>query len=965
MYPNNNCTDCSNCPDPITPLPLPNVYGQCGDTYDLDCVIYTGPDNDCLGITSGMPVTEVFSILQSEMQLCDCCSAVPQNCVLSDWGPWGECTACTYDENNVATCVRSRRKTVITPASNGGIECGPQVETGTVTLQPVCFTFGSDICESAPDGTQVIGRAKCSYNNKPYYEFTVCGANQVIWFNSTDNLWYLTDTLGVGDSESTVLNNNGGDYPVSNTTTQIWQNRLDKGSINILQSSLTTCPEYKICFHTHITLEGRTYDFYNYMAPGHTETESNNHPVYLYYITIGSVTYTINVYFDILTLKWEGKINSGSGDPTISTLSDTGLYPVGTWTPDPTDQTNYMVASTLGEPCTQPANVNCVLGDWSAWGPCIGGYETRTRSIVTPASGNGTPCGPLTETRTCAAAVCASPTAVTATVSGTSVIVSFTPAVGASTYNVSYTTNGGASYTTVNSTASPITITANLACATTYSGWIVTNCLNGVVSSQVPFSITTPACVPALLCAGTTTNIISGNFNSPQLNVLKIDNTTAQINGSNPVVTTQVSAESNTRFWTNELSNDGLFLAGSPLFFTDALGMHYSGGVIKLKCTSPSTSFFGEINPTFVSVDPTNAGFQVSISSSDNQPVIRAIKYDKINNRLYVGGHFDKYKNANCSHNLVCLNATTGDIIPNTSFKIGIAGIYHSTLTSNTNGGVYDIQIDGNGKIIVGGTFDTYTNTSNVPTQIRNIVRLNFDGTIDNTFSVSATSFSANQSLNPPFQSNLSSVVKTIYVDPNNNYFVGGGFYQYKGTTANHIVKILNNGNIDPAFNSGTGFANTAALPSDSGVQHRGWRKVLSSLENMCYVNNVSGITIEKIITHTTGLLVTGNFNMYNGTTANALVKINTDGTIFSGFTVDTTAFNPSNTSTILRSGMDIKALYDNRILFGGALSNYLGTSNTKSYYILNSNGTINTSANLTGATNVTPFVKTISSNFM
>ena len=45
--------------------------------------------------------------------------------------------------------------------------------------------------------------------------------------------------------------------------------------------------------------------------------------------------------------------------------------------------------------------VNCVVSDWSSWSACVNGSQTRTRTIITPASGGGTPCPALTETQSC------------------------------------------------------------------------------------------------------------------------------------------------------------------------------------------------------------------------------------------------------------------------------------------------------------------------------------------------------------------------------------------------------------------------------------------------------------------------------------------------------------------------------------------------------------------------------------
>lgn len=48
-----------------------------------------------------------------------------------------------------------------------------------------------------------------------------------------------------------------------------------------------------------------------------------------------------------------------------------------------------------------PAPVDCVLSAWSAWGPCVNGQQSRTRTVITPPSNGGSACGPLTETQAC------------------------------------------------------------------------------------------------------------------------------------------------------------------------------------------------------------------------------------------------------------------------------------------------------------------------------------------------------------------------------------------------------------------------------------------------------------------------------------------------------------------------------------------------------------------------------------
>jgi hypothetical protein len=58
------------------------------------------------------------------------------------------------------------------------------------------------------------------------------------------------------------------------------------------------------------------------------------------------------------------------------------------------------------QPCNeQPCSEDCIVSEWSAWSVCSaecgGGTQTRTRSILSPPSGGGTPCPPLTETQAC------------------------------------------------------------------------------------------------------------------------------------------------------------------------------------------------------------------------------------------------------------------------------------------------------------------------------------------------------------------------------------------------------------------------------------------------------------------------------------------------------------------------------------------------------------------------------------
>ena len=56
---------------------------------------------------------------------------------------------------------------------------------------------------------------------------------------------------------------------------------------------------------------------------------------------------------------------------------------------------------TQTQSCTYVPNVDCVMSNWSDWSTCSAGTQSRTRSIITPASGTGAACGLTVETRAC------------------------------------------------------------------------------------------------------------------------------------------------------------------------------------------------------------------------------------------------------------------------------------------------------------------------------------------------------------------------------------------------------------------------------------------------------------------------------------------------------------------------------------------------------------------------------------
>lgn len=60
---------------------------------------------------------------------------------------------------------------------------------------------------------------------------------------------------------------------------------------------------------------------------------------------------------------------------------------------------NFKVCCSLAP--TPPVVVNCAVSDWSTWGPCVEGMQTRTRTVVTPPLNGGSVCPELSQSQSC------------------------------------------------------------------------------------------------------------------------------------------------------------------------------------------------------------------------------------------------------------------------------------------------------------------------------------------------------------------------------------------------------------------------------------------------------------------------------------------------------------------------------------------------------------------------------------
>ena len=190
-------------------------------------------------------------------------------------------------------------------------------------------------------------------------------------------------------------------------------------------------------------------------------------------------------------------------------------------------------------------------------------------------------------------------------------------------------------------------------------------------------------------------------------------------------------------------------------------------------------------------------------------------------------------------------------------------------------------QLDG--KMIIGGSFSSYNNTI-----CNRIARILSDGSLDRSF-VTGSGFNGQ--------------VLCVSIQSDQKILAAGSFTKYNGITLGHIVRLMQDGTIDASFNAATG----------------------------------SNGTIDAMIVQPDGkVIVGGRFDTFNGIGYSKLIRLNSDGSIDSSFSVGT-GFDKNVYALDLQS--------DGKIIVGGSFINYNGVSK-KRILRLNSDGSLDTTFN-------------------
>jgi uncharacterized delta-60 repeat protein len=207
---------------------------------------------------------------------------------------------------------------------------------------------------------------------------------------------------------------------------------------------------------------------------------------------------------------------------------------------------------------------------------------------------------------------------------------------------------------------------------------------------------------------------------------------------------------------------------------------------------------------------------------------------------------------------------------------------------TGANSNVWDVAVQADGKILIGGSFTLFNGVSR-----NGIARLNTDGSLDTGFDPG------------------SGVVGTVYslnIQADGKIILTGNFLTYNGIVRNNLARVNSNGSLDTSFDPGTG-ANFEI--ADAVLQPDG------------------------------KLLIGGSFTTYGGVSRNRVARVLANGMLDSGFNPGTGASDPVS-CIALRS--------DGRVMIGGSFINYNSTACGR-IARLNSNGSLDATFNTgTGA---------------
>jgi uncharacterized delta-60 repeat protein len=299
--------------------------------------------------------------------------------------------------------------------------------------------------------------------------------------------------------------------------------------------------------------------------------------------------------------------------------------------------------------------------------------------------------------------------------------------------------------------------------------------------------------------------------------------------------------------------------------------------------------------------------------------------------KIVIGGTFTSYNGVD----RITIARLNVDGTLDTSFDTGTG-----TQTPFGPGVINAIAIQNDGKIIIGGDISYYNGIAK-----KTIVRLNSDGTLDNTFNQITTN---NNGV-------TGGEVKNIYIQTDGKIIiVGSSFFPYRG-----IARLNVDGSFDTSFMAnvanGSDGVFTAAIQSDgkiiiAGGFFGGWNgntnikriarlNIDGSLDNSFNTGTGANFDIYTCAIESNGkIIIGGNFTTFNGVSCGRIARLNSNGSFDNAYNI---GLGFANSTSIRVWSL---SLQDNgKLIVGGQFSSYNGVS-SGNLCRLNIDGTLDTS---------------------
>ncbi|CAN5365147.1 hypothetical protein BH10ACI3_BH10ACI3_04270 [soil metagenome] len=403
---------------------------------------------------------------------------------------------------------------------------------------------------------------------------------------------------------------------------------------------------------------------------------------------------------------------------------------------------------------------------------------------------------------------------------------------------------------------------------------------------------------------------------------------------------------------------DGKILIGGGFTY---INNTVKNGILRLNADGTLDPTFDSGSGTLRTNNPTTAGMSAIAVQPDG--------------KILIGGFFDLYNGV--SRNRIARLNPDGSV--DTSFDVG-----SGSATINT------IVLQSDGKILIGGDFFSYNGTT---VQSR-ILRLNSDGTNDASFNPTGTAadnsvyaiavqadgkiviggdflnsdgnprsriarLNANGTYDPTFNNGIGAAarVSAIALQSSGKIVIGGSFLTVNGSSFNRLARLNTDASIDTTFASisgANGGVTTVNVLADSSIFISGgftsYDEIgLKGLARLTADGTVdpsfttgagaggASATVTLLAIQATKIYVGGSFSSYSGVPRSGVVRLNTNGSLDSGFTsnlfLNTNGATGPETITVQSGG---------KILIGGTFAGYDGVVRN-GIARLNSNGSLDT----------------------